>query len=66
MSESQPDHPIYPPARPKTSPEELVRAKRARPIESLDDLAAPDVFESDEELEQFLAFTYAERRAHLG
>ncbi|MBF8187578.1 hypothetical protein ITP53_17920 [Nonomuraea sp. K274] len=54
------------PAHPRTSPEELVRAKRARPSEPLDDLAAPDIFENDEEMEEFLAFAYAERHAHLG
>jgi hypothetical protein len=32
-----------------------------QPIRSLDDLAA-DTFDSDEELDEFLAFTYAERR----
>ncbi|MBA8978741.1 hypothetical protein ACFSJI_14640 [Streptomyces calvus] len=35
-------------------------AKNTQPIRSLDDLAA-DTFQSDEELEEFLAFTYAER-----
>jgi hypothetical protein len=35
-----------------------------RPIRSLDELAA-DTFESDEELEEFLAFTYAERHRDL-
>ena len=34
--------------------------KNIRPMQSLDDSAA-DAFESDEELEDFLAFTYAER-----
>ncbi|MEV6984229.1 hypothetical protein AB0M95_23650 [Sphaerisporangium sp. NPDC051017] len=48
---------------PKTSPEELVRAERALPIESLADLAAPDIFGSDEELEEFLTFTRAERQS---
>jgi hypothetical protein len=43
---------------------ELLAAKNTRPIRSLDDLAA-DVFESDEELEEFLAFTYAERHRDL-
>jgi len=44
--------------------EELIRAKNARPIRSLVDLEAmsADIFESDEELDEFLAFTYAERR----
>jgi len=38
---------------------QLLAAKGIRPIRSLDELAA-DTFESDEELEEFLAFTYAE------
>jgi len=43
---------------------QLLAAKKTRPIRSLDDLAA-DTFESDEELEEFLAFTYAERHRDL-
>lgn len=34
-------------------------------IESVDDLAAPGVFESDEELDEFLACVRAERNANL-
>ncbi len=64
MSESQPDHPIFPPVRKKTSIEELIRAKQARPIRSVDELAA-ETFESDEVLDEFLAFTYAERHADI-
>jgi hypothetical protein len=52
------------PARPRLSAAELLAAKHTRPIQSLDDLAA-DIFESDEELEEFLAFTYAERHRDL-
>jgi hypothetical protein len=51
-------------ARPRLSAAHLLAAKNTRPIESLDDLAA-DTFESDEELEDFLAFTYAERHRDL-
>ncbi|WP_241524755.1 hypothetical protein [Streptomyces barkulensis] len=51
---------LNPPLRPRLSVEELLAAKNTQPIRSLDDLAA-DTFESDEELEQFLALTYAER-----
>jgi hypothetical protein len=51
-------------ARPRLSAAELLAAKNARPIQSLDDLAA-DIFESDEELEEFLAFTYDERNRDL-
>lgn len=43
---------------------QLLAAKNARPVESLDELAA-DTFESDQELEEFLAFTYAERHRDL-
>jgi hypothetical protein len=45
-------------------PRNCWRLKNARPIQSLDDLAA-DIFESDEELGEFLAFTYAERHRDL-
>jgi len=38
---------------------QLLAAKNARPVESLDGLPA-DTFESDQELEEFVAFTYAE------
>lgn len=41
-----------------------VAIKPASAWRSLDDLAA-DTFESDEELDDFLAFTYAERRREL-
>jgi hypothetical protein len=37
----------------------------ARPIGSADDLVCEGVFESDEELEEFLEFTYAARRADI-
>ena len=43
---------------------QLLAAKKTGPIRSLDDLAA-DTFESDEELAEFLAFTYAERHRDL-
>jgi len=44
--------------------EELVRRRGARPIENPHDMAR-DVFESDEELDEFLAFIAAARRADL-
>ena len=43
---------------------QLLAAKGTRPIRSLDELAA-DTFESDEEVEEFLTFTYAERHRDL-
>lgn len=55
----------YPPYdRPETLDEQL-RRKGVRPIQSIHDLARPDLFESDEELAEFLKFTYTARRADL-
>ena len=51
-------------ARPSLSVPQLLAAKRTPPIRSLDELAA-DTFESDEEVEEFLALTCAERRRDL-
>jgi len=48
------------------STEELARRKGVRPIASVDELAEPDTFESDAELDEFLADLYASRRADLG
>ncbi|MEU1600574.1 hypothetical protein ABZ468_49560 [Streptomyces sp. NPDC005708] len=61
MNAAETEHPIYPPVRPRLTVEELLAAKNTQPITSLDDLKA-DTFESDEELDEFLAFIYAERR----
>ena len=58
-------HHVTPLAERQATLEELFRAKGVRPIESVDDLACDGIFDSDEELEEFLAFTYAARRADL-
>jgi hypothetical protein len=60
MSKPNSDPSPHAPIRPSVSVEELLAAKNTQPIQSMDDLAA-DTFESDEELEEFLAFTHAER-----
>jgi hypothetical protein len=52
------------PIRPRQSVAQLLGAKNARPMQSLDELAA-DTFESDQGLEKFLAFTYSERHRDL-
>ena len=49
---------------PQLSIADLLAAKHTQPIQSLGDLAA-ETFESDQELEDFLAFTYAERHRNL-
>lgn len=60
MGTGKADQSGMPFVRPSQSITDLLAAKRTEPIRSLDDLAA-DTFESDEELEDFLAYTYAER-----
>ncbi len=44
---------------------ELARRQGVRPVESVGELACPDLFESDEELADFLADLYASRHAGL-
>lgn len=51
------------PGREQIPVEELARRKGVRPVRSVDELACPGLFESDGELEEFLDFTYAARRA---
>ena len=53
-----------PEGRPE-SVDEQVKRKGVRPVESVRDMAQDGVFESDEELEQFLAHVYAARHADL-
>lgn len=48
--------------RRRLSAAELALRKGVRPVESLDDMVC-DVFASDEELDEFLAFVYSERQA---
>ena len=60
MNNADADQPLGARIRPRLSIEELLAAKNTQPIRTLDDLAA-DTFGSDQELEEFLAFTYAER-----
>lgn len=51
------------PADQDLSVDELARQQGVEPITSLDDLAQPDFFESDEEYEEFLTDLYASRRS---
>lgn len=52
------------PRRPRLSVAQLLSSRHTQPIRSVDELAA-ETFESDEELDDFLAFTYAERHRDL-
>lgn len=47
---------------PRASVEELARSKGVRPVASLNEMSR-DVFASDDEVEQFVAFVRAERDA---
>ena len=59
----EPVHHVTPLAERQATLDELFRAKKAQPIRSADDLACDGIFETDEELEEFLAYTSAARRA---
>jgi hypothetical protein len=63
VSSSAAQEPL-PAPRLRVSVEELLAAKGTPVITSIDDLAA-DTFGSDEELDEFLAFTRAERQRDL-
>lgn len=43
----------------------LLADKNVQPITSVDDMAGEDVFDSDEELDEFLSWVSAERKANL-
>jgi len=45
--------------------DEQVRRRGLKPIRSVDDLACDGVFDTDEELDEFLAWYRAERQANL-
>lgn len=57
------------PARPPTAKHvaaaELARRHGVEPVTSIDDLARPELFEPDDELDEFLADLYASRRAGI-
>jgi hypothetical protein len=44
---------------------DLARRQGVQPVQSLDDMARPDLFDSDEDLEAFLAHVAASRHADL-
>jgi hypothetical protein len=49
----------------QVSVEELARQQGVGPIASVDELARPGTFESDDELDEFLADLYESRRADV-
>ncbi|WP_422754090.1 hypothetical protein [Micromonospora sp. WMMD708] len=63
MSSSAEQMPEWPTAE-HVQAEEIARRQGVRPIASVDDLARPGLFESDDELDDFLADLYASRRTN--
>jgi hypothetical protein len=63
MTTSSADYPSGPPERGPVSIDELARRKHIRPVESPDDLVQDGVFDTDEELDAFLAHVHATRHA---
>jgi hypothetical protein len=49
----------------ETPIEELARRQGVRPVASVDDMARPGLFESDQDWDEFLADLYASRRSGL-
>jgi hypothetical protein len=45
--------------------EELARRQRVQPVASVEDMARPGLFDSDQEWDEFLADLYASRHADL-
>lgn len=62
VSTSSEGRPVEPVDYDSLSIEELARLQGVKPVKSVADMAAPGIFESDEELGEFIAYTYAARR----
>ena len=65
MTTNRADYGAESPADHAESIDEQARRKGVRPIESADDLAQDGVFDTDEELDAFLAHVAAMRHADL-
>lgn len=61
MTTSNAEYAAGPPDHGSVSLDELARRKHIRPIESADDLAQGGIFDTDEELDAFLAHIHASR-----
>jgi hypothetical protein len=57
--------PVWPTAAGHVPAAELARRRGVRPVTSVEDLARPELFESDDELDEFLTDLYASRRAGI-
>ena len=53
------------PRKPKTDLEALIRAKRAQPLKSVEEFMEPGVFDSDEEVDEFITAVREWRNASI-
>jgi hypothetical protein len=60
-----PEQPEHRPAEDEVPIEELARQQGVGPIVSLDELAQPDLWESEQEYRDFLVDLYASRRSDV-
>ena len=58
-------HPIAPAPGAREALAATLQREGIQPIESVDDWAGDGIFESDDELNDFLTFTYEARRADI-
>ncbi|MEN3358169.1 MAG: hypothetical protein V7637_2151 [Mycobacteriales bacterium] len=65
MSTHDAQHPQRPFTGDDLSLDELARRQGVGPVRSVHDMARPHIFESDEELDEFLAHVSASRHADL-
>lgn len=65
VTTSSAGYPEQPSQGRSVSVEELARRKGIRPVDSVEDMAQDGVFDSDEELGEFLDHVYAARHADL-
>lgn len=65
MNVNSVDDGAHPPDEGRLSVEELARRQGVRPVHSVDELARDGIFETDEELHEFLAEIRAMRRGSL-
>ncbi len=65
MTTSNAEIPNEPRRRERLSLDEQARRQGVKPLRSGDDLIQPGMFDSEEELDEFLADLYASRRAGM-
>ena len=65
MSSNAERPPDWPVGAEHVPAEELARRQGIKPVARVEDMSRPGTFESDEELDEFLADLYASRRAGM-